>query len=132
MVPGAPVGKQRPRWGNGNTYTPRKTKEYEDYVASEYKRQCDGYRFLTDSPLRMVVTAYFAPPKSTSKKLREKMLSGEIKPTKRPDADNILKIVQDGLNGVAYQDDKSITDSRVVKRYGAEERVEVYIEEDLI
>lgn len=59
------------------------------------------------------------------------MLSGEIKPTKRPDADNILKIVQDGLNGVAYPDDKSITDSRVVKRYGTEERVEVYIGEDL-
>ena len=51
------------------------------------------------------------------------------KPVKKPDVDNILKIVMDGLNGIAYPDDKQITDAHVKKRYSSEPRVEVVLME---
>ncbi|XZN30187.1 RusA family crossover junction endodeoxyribonuclease [Clostridium perfringens] len=47
------------------------------------------------------------------------------KPTKKPDVDNIAKIILDSLNGVAYKDDSQIVDLRIIKSYTEEtERVE--------
>ena len=54
-------------------------------------------------------------------------LNGELKPTVKPDLDNIAKIVADALNGLAYRDDSCIVDLVVRKRYGVEARVEVKI-----
>lgn len=130
-IPGPPFGMQRPRFGNGRVYTPKKSNDYEKYVAYEYGRQCDNYRFLDDSPLKLLVVAYFEPPKSVSQKKREQMLRQELKPIKRPDEDNILKIVQDGLQNIAFGEDKVITDGHAIKRYGSDARVEVFISEDL-
>lgn len=39
------------------------------------------------------------------RKRREAMIAGTIRPTKKPDADNVLKIVTDSLNDIAYYDD---------------------------
>ena len=33
------------------------------------------------------------------------MFKGEMLPTKKPDVDNIIKIILDSLNGLAYKDD---------------------------
>lgn len=52
-------------------------------------------------------------------------------PTKKPDLDNVLKSVLDGLQGVAYKDDKNITNARIRKRYGEEPRLEIYMTEEL-
>jgi Holliday junction resolvase RusA-like endonuclease len=71
------------------------------------------------------IQAFFSIPKSTSKTKREKMLSGEIRPTKKPDWDNIGKVVCDALNKLAYGDDSGIVDGRVQKFYSDEPRVEV-------
>ena len=57
------------------------------------------------------------------------MLSGEIKPTKKPDADNIVKIICDALNNIAYKDDTQVVDLQVKKIYGGTEKVIVEIEE---
>ena len=38
------------------------------------------------------------------------MLAGEIRPVKRPDLSNIIKTVEDALNGLAYLDDKQLVD----------------------
>ena len=54
------------------------------------------------------VTAFFEPPKSISKKKRAEMLEGKIWPAKKPDSDNIAKVVLDALNGIAYHDDTQI------------------------
>ena len=63
----------------------------------------------TDIPLRVRILAKFPIPESWSKKNKEKALKGEIMPNKKPDLDNIAKIILDGLNGVAYTDDKQVT-----------------------
>ena len=76
----------------------------------------------------MDIKAFFKIPKSTSKKQKERMLTGEIRPTKKPDMDNIVKAVADALNGIAYEDDKQIIECSIKKYYTEEERIEVEIE----
>lgn len=124
---GEPKGKGRPRFTrNGHVYTPEETKRYEELVALSYRNSAIGYKFT--SPVRVTVWAFQKPPKK-SKKVVEDMLAGRILPTKKPDADNVAKIVLDGLNKVAWDDDTQVVEMMVYKRYGEEPRVSVILEE---
>ena len=73
------------------------------------------------------IEAYFSVPKSASKKKRAAMLTGDIRPTKKPDMDNILKTVADALNGIAYRDDSQIVRAIVDKYYDTAPRLIVTI-----
>lgn len=130
-VPGEPVGKGRPRFSKANdsvrTYTPEKTAAYENLVKLEYKRQCGGEPFEKGVPLLMRIQAYFPVPASASRKKRREMLENIVRPTKKPDADNIIKIIADSLNGSAYHDDSQIVRCEINKYYGEIPRVEVTI-----
>lgn len=46
-------------------------------------------------------------------------------PQKKPDTDNIAKIVLDALNGLAYPDDKQVVELQVLKTYDLDGYVEV-------
>lgn len=129
-VPGEPFGKQRPRHSrvSGTTYTPRETREHEALIRQEYRRQ-SGVKFPQGAQLRITVTAVMGIPKSTPKYRRADMLSGKIRPTKKPDWDNIGKLVCDALNGVAYDDDKCVCEAVVRKFYGCEPRILVRLED---
>jgi Holliday junction resolvase RusA-like endonuclease len=120
IVPGAAMGKQRPRFVRRgrfvSTYTPQETKNYQKQVLIAYNKVARGKKLF--GPIKADVCAIYEPPKSVSKKTREKMLSGEIPYTKKPDVDNILKSVCDALNEVSYDDDAQINDARVTKMYG--------------
>jgi Holliday junction resolvase RusA-like endonuclease len=127
IIPGEPCAKQRPRLGKGFTYTPAKTVNYETlikelYIIGNYGKQLEGR-------LEMTVKAYFSIPKSASKKDREDMECKRKQPTKKPDWDNIGKIVSDALNGLAYHDDSQIVRATVEKWYSPTPRVDIYIEE---
>lgn len=121
-----PKGKQRPRVTLHGTYTPKETREYEKLIQLEYMTQCQGAMF-PDVPLMIVIYAYFPIPKSTSKKKREQMQNGEIRPTVKSDWDNIAKAVCDALNKQAWHDDAQIVTGIVHKYYDEEPRVEVII-----
>ena len=121
-----PTGKARPRVTRHGTYTPQKTKEYEElvkwsYVAAKGK--------MHEGAVRVTIKAYFTPPKSTSKATKQLMLTDQIYPTTKPDADNIVKACTDALNGIAYKDDSYVVDLIVYKRYRDVARVEMSIEE---
>lgn len=130
-VPGEPQGKGRPRFRRaGNyvsTYTPEKTAVYENLVKLEYERQCSGIRFEDGKQLKMMIEAYYGIPKSTSKKKLGLMLSGEIRPVKKPDMDNVIKIIADSLNGIAYKDDTQIVEAVIRKSYSETPMVRVVI-----
>ncbi len=127
-VLGAPVAKGRPRMTRqGHTYTPQKTVAYENLVRLEYQRQCGSFKFGTDAPLDVRITAYYPIPKSVSKKKRQMMVSHQLRPMKRPDTDNVCKSILDSLNGVAYYDDAQVVDCQVRKFYGEDPRVFVKI-----
>jgi Holliday junction resolvase RusA-like endonuclease len=128
-IPGEPVAKARPRvMSTGHTYTPAKTKNYETLVKELYWSQYHDQDMLTGS-IRVRVDAYFQIPKSTSKRKRESMVKGTIRPTKRPDGDNILKTITDALNGIAYVDDSAVVSAQVEKWWADQPRVEVELEE---
>jgi Holliday junction resolvase RusA-like endonuclease len=132
-VPGTPRGKQRPRVvrQNGRTisFTPDQTVQYENLVRWCYKTTENSKRFPDDMPLKVIINAYYEIPKSASKKKRAQMLDGELRPTKKPDADNIAKIICDALNGIAYRDDAQVVTCIIQKWYSEEPSVSVEIEE---
>lgn len=126
-IPGEPVGKARPRMTrSGHTYTPEKTVSYENLVKLCFKAKYPNEK-PADGTVQMVITAHYAMPKSVSNKKRQLMTDGKIRPTKKPDADNIIKAVADALNGIAYRDDSQIVNVSISKWYSDSPRVEVAI-----
>ena len=129
-VLGEPVAKGRPRMTRaGRAYTPQKTVNYENLVKLSYQQQCSGIFFEKGTPLDMRLIAYYTIPQSASKKKRQQMLDREIRPQKKPDSSNILKGVEDALNGVAYHDDTQIVDTQIRRFYSDHPRVVVTIQE---
>ena len=129
-IEGKPVGKGRPRFKRMKnfvqTYTPEKTSEYEKLVRIRFQ---NAGGIITEKPVRVEIAAFFAPPKSVRKKQRQEMLANLILPTKKPDCDNIAKIVLDALNQIAYKDDSQVVELSVRKQYASEAKVSVHIEE---
>jgi len=127
-VPGEPVGKARPRFTkNGHAYTPDKTRSYEAIVKRCVIKAMKGKKLLTGA-ISLSVTAFFPIPQSSTKAVRETALSGEMRHTKKPDWDNVGKIVSVALNGVVYADDAKVSHAIVDKRYSDFPRVEVAVE----
>lgn len=103
-IPGPPIAKQRPRLGKGgHVYTPTKTKVYEEICRLSYGNR---YYFETEN-ISIKIMFKFEVPKSYSKKKKQDALEGKIRPSKA-DIDNYIKSVLDGLNKVAYKDDRAI------------------------
>ena len=129
-VPGKITGKGRPRVNTTTAiaYTPAKTKEYEELVKQYFIIK---YRRINplEGRIKINITAYFLVPKNTSKKQEENMLNNAISPTKKPDIDNIAKIILDALNKLAFKDDNQITKLEIEKKYGTEEKISVKVEE---
>ena len=132
-IPGHPVGKGRPKFstvcGHVSTYTPAKTANYEALVKYGYQSQCRGIKFEKKVPVDVRIVAYFAIPSSESKKRAAMMRAHIIRPTVKPDYDNIGKVVCDALNGIAYYDDAQVVDAQVRKFYDDNPRVVVTIRE---
>lgn len=130
-IPGEPRGKGRPRFQRRgdyvHTYTPDGTARYENLVAMMYYNAAKNTKL--EGPIAMDAYIFFEVPKSKSKKVRQAMLDGEIMPTIKCDIDNIVKIVLDGLNKVAFDDDKQVVDLTAHKRYSLQPRVIISLKE---
>ena len=100
---------------------------YENLVKLEWQTAYGTESFPKEAMLDMRIKAYYRIPKSASKKKRAAMLAGEIRPTKKPDMDNVVKIIADSLNNLAYYDDTQIVDCQCRKFYSENPRVEVTI-----
>ena len=124
---GKPIGKGRPRLGKWGTYTPTKTANYETLVKYTFANLFPNTK-PTDKPIKANITAVFTIPKSYSKK---QIAEIQNKPVyiKKPDCDNIAKIILDSLNGLAYVDDNQVCALEINKRYGNQEKVIVELEE---
>lgn len=139
-IPGEPQGKQRPRMvmsrrsANPIVYTPTKTRKYEELVKYCYFHSCKngGYkRFQKGAPLEVNIIAYYGIPKNISKNKEKAMLSGKIKPVKKPDADNCVKIILDALNKVAFYDDAAVVKINFEKQYGNNPKVLVKVKGEM-
>lgn len=123
------IGKQRPRYSakTHRMYTPTKTSTFEEKIKWAFKAKYNVQTELSTKPFKAKIIAIFEPPKSLSKKKKEELLYGEY--TKKPDADNIAKIILDSLNGLAYKDDNQVSELLVLKQYGDENEIRVELEE---
>jgi Holliday junction resolvase RusA-like endonuclease len=126
---GDPVGKGRPRFSkkSGTVYTPLKTARYESRLAWAAQSIMKG-RPLLEGPLSVFVRAFMTIPSSRPKKWRSAAADGAIHPTKKPDIDNIAKMM-DALNKVVWIDDCQIVSLTVAKVYSDRPRLEIRIEE---
>ncbi|XVJ69930.1 MAG: RusA family crossover junction endodeoxyribonuclease [Rhizobacter sp.] len=131
-VPGQPQGKGRPRIGKAGRYsrmfTPEKTVAYEGLVSLAAQEAMAGKPPL-QGPCQVVIGLFCQVPASWSKKKREQALAGDVLPTTKPDADNCVKAIFDGMNGVVWRDDVQAVDLKVSKRYAVTPGVVVGVEE---
>ena len=129
-VPGKIIGKGRPRVNTttGIAYTPTKTKDWETLSKQYFLLKYPRIKPFSNRVFVQIV-AHFAIPKQFGKKEKEQILNGTLSPTKKPDIDNIAKIVLDSLNGLAFNDDTQVTKIIVEKVYSDEEKISIIIEE---
>lgn len=132
VVLGEPQGKGRPKFSRAGNHVQTRTSDetviYENLIKTEYQRQCGGLRFQDGDQLDVRIMAFYAIPASVSKKRRRMMLDRQIRPGKKPDWDNIGKVVTDSLNQVAYRDDAQVVDAQVRKFFSEQPRLEVTIQ----
>ena len=121
------ISKGRPRFSRyGGTYTPERTRNYETMIGLKFKEKYKNEP--SEKPIKALVVFTFEPPKSLSKKKRQELLLTEYY-TKKPDIDNTIKAIFDGLNGTAYKDDAQICDLKTRKIYGLEDSIYIELEE---
>ncbi|GLV28175.1 hypothetical protein TomTYG75_06990 [Sphingobium sp. TomTYG75] len=126
-VPGPPVAKGRARVGmiagKARMFTPSATVAYEGLIALAAEKAMDGAEPYL-GPVSLSVTATFAIPASWTGKKK----AAALWHTGRPDGDNLLKAVGDGLNGIAFKDDSQVASARIIKCYGAVPGLTVEVE----
>lgn len=123
-IPGPAQAKQRPRMNvrTGRIYTPGDTHKYEKLVRESYgDNPCFKDQFIS-----IKILFKFEIPKSYSKKKRDEALAGNLRPTKG-DIDNYIKSVLDGLNKVAFLDDRYICNITAEKMFAEESETIVEI-----
>jgi Holliday junction resolvase RusA-like endonuclease len=115
---GRPIAKGRPRFNRqtGVAYTPPRTAKYETELKFA-AAQVMGARPPLDGPLKLEMDVVAPVPASWPKKKQAAALSGELRPTGKPDLDNFMKVI-DAANLIVWIDDSQIVDATLRKRYG--------------
>lgn len=127
-VPGKPLGKQDSRKSKtGVSYVPTETKNYLSLVRLAAAAVWSGKPL--EGPVGLEIIAVYPIPKSWSKKRKEEALRGLIEPAKKPDLTNILKAVEDGMQGVIIYDDDQVCAQNNLKKYGLKPEVRVVVTE---
>lgn len=130
-----PRGQGRPRFTSKpypHAYESVADKKYKKEIVKTFNEQLkQGNVIILDDvkkPLEVLILAYLPIPKSVTKTQRKLIDEGKIKPSKKPDADNIAKIVIDALTGLAWiADDKSINSLYVRKEFSTDDNPRVEI-----
>ena len=129
-----PVGKQRARYARrGNfvqTYTPDKTRNYEALL-KEAAIEAMGSSEPLETPVSLYLYIRVPIPKSFSKKKVQDCLNGSEQPMKKPDSSNVLKSVEDAMNGVVYKDDCQIINHHITRVYSTLAGVDICVKEYL-
>lgn len=130
VVSGPPVAKGRPRLttrgGFARAYTPDKTRKFETIVA-DAARAAVGPVDPYGGPVELEAHFFIPIPKSWSKRDKLAAIEGKLQPQSKPDIDNYLKAIADGMNSIVYVDDCQIVSVRLTKRYGDDPGVAVSV-----
>jgi Holliday junction resolvase RusA-like endonuclease len=137
-IPGEPKGKDRPRAipriieRDGepvavvSMHTPPATVTAEKAIRELFMRKFPDHQRWSGAVL-IRFTAIFETPKSFNNTLQAAAKTGGLYCIKKPDKDNIEKLIADALNGIAWHDDAQVMGGGI-KRYGSPARVDVVLE----
>jgi Holliday junction resolvase RusA-like endonuclease len=130
-IPGKPTGKGRPRatvrGRHAAVYTDKKTANAEvSFLAQALPYK--PVRPLTGM-LAVTICTYEKPASRFNAAQRAKALANAIRPTGKPDADNVAKLCLDALNGVFFEDDCQVVDLIVHRYHDTTPHVRMQIEE---
>lgn len=134
-LPGEPKGKGRPRAVPGidaagelfvRLITPADTRAEEARVRAAFRKAHPDHKPFT-GPVLLRFTAVFETPRSFNRALREAAARGELYAIKKPDKDNIEKLIVDALNKIAFADDQQVMGGGI-KRYGSPARIDISFE----
>lgn len=107
------AGKASVRTSRGG-WAYMKRSEFEKVARAVFRQQTPK-DWIKDGVFSVRILCYFALEKSNSKAINER-LSGWYY-SKKPDSDNIAKGIQDGMNGVLFNDDAQVALLEVGKFY---------------
>lgn len=127
VVPIKPRPKRRPQHGKGYTFTPKETREYEALVGFYARR---ALKRPLEGEITVRMDLYMPIPRSWPEDKRTAAEGGLIRPSSRPDIDNLVKAVLDGMNGIAFKDDGQIVSLTANEWYGEPTRTEVTVTEN--
>lgn len=121
-VDGQPIGQGRPRFVSRGkfvrAYDPKKSRDYKNSIKAILSECYFDDPIEKDIPVKVIIKAVFPIPKSYTKKRKQGIIEGLERPTKKPDIDNIEKIILDAMSGVVYYDDAQVCSTSVIKKYG--------------
>jgi Holliday junction resolvase RusA-like endonuclease len=109
-----------------HNYPDTETKKYEERLRYAALLAMSGHAMLSGA-LEVWVVARFAVPASWSNKRREQALSGAIRPTGKPDYDNIAKVATDSFSGIIYADDAQVVECTISKIYSRDPSLTVTV-----
>lgn len=104
-------------------FTPKETVSFERQVGQLGMRH---FHAPIEGPVRVTIDAVFEMPASWSGKKR--LALDGFPHTQRPDLDNCMKAILDGLNRIAFADDSQVASMLLRKRWGTVARTEVTVE----
>ena len=115
----------------GVKYTPADIKSYANWVRLSFMQKYPKHlpSIFFDKPLMVEIDVDVTIPKSFSKTKKELAAAGIIRPTVKPDCDNISKNICDAMNGIVFPDDKQVVSLTVRKWYSETEKVTVKVSE---
>ncbi|WP_427112982.1 RusA family crossover junction endodeoxyribonuclease [Megasphaera sueciensis] len=139
-VYGEPFAQERPRFsvfgGHVHAYDPKKSKDYKNTICAEtvqlmYMAKQKGYTLPLDCPLQFALYIYRSIPKSFSKAKQRAAREHRLYPSTKPDTDNYIKVVLDGMgfqkSKILFTDDSRIVSIRAVKLYDDQPRIEAWL-----
>lgn len=135
-IPGRPIPKGRPRFDRrtGRVITPKRTREYERFAALCARMAMAGAGLAEplEGPIGLDVTVLFQRPKTISRSHVLHGCPGRVLLScggSFPDLSNVVKSVEDALQGIVFADDHQVCLLRSSRSYAAQdEEPGVYVE----
>lgn len=128
-IQGKPIAKKRPKFfrrgGFVGAYNCQETEEGR-FMAQLAAARPDGFAPV-EGPIDLTLRFYMPIPASASAKKRRAMENGQIRHTKKPDLDNLVKFAKDCSNGILWRDDSQVDGMWATKEYANEPRTEIMI-----
>ena len=113
-----PVPKGRPRFARGRVFTPASTTNFEKFIATKTQVDMAVKKFSRfEGPIEVAIMFQYKRPKKTAMEFP------------RADLDNLCKGVCDGLNEIAFVDDRQIVILAAAKEWGDKDSILVTIRE---